>query len=89
MIESRCGILCFSCNFRETCGCGGCIETNGQPFYGDCPIAKCCQNNGINYCGECPDIPCDLLMKFSYDTEHGDNPKGARIEQCKKWKNEN
>lgn len=89
VIESRCGILCYSCEYREKCGCGGCIESNGHPFYGECPVADCCQNKGIAYCGECSQMPCELLTKFSCDPEHGDTPKGARIEQCKKWKDEN
>ena len=86
MIESKCGILCVSCEFREKYGCGGCIETGGHPFYGECSVANCCKNKGVTYCGECSDFPCELLVKFSCDPEHGDNPKGARIEQCKKWK---
>jgi hypothetical protein len=57
MIESRCGLLCSECDFRESCNCGGCIETNGHPFHGECPVAKCCQDKGYNHCGECPDIP--------------------------------
>ena len=89
MIESRCGILCYSCEYREKCGCGGCIETNGHPFYGECSLASCCQNKGFAHCGVCPQMPCELITKFSCDPEHGDTPKGARIEQCKKWKEEN
>ena len=27
--------------YKETCGCGGCIETNGHPFHGECPVAVC------------------------------------------------
>ena len=86
MIESKCGILCVSCDFRNKCGCGGCIETDGHPFYGGCSVADCCKNKSVAFCGECHEFPCDLLMRFSYDPKHGDNPKGARIEQCKKWK---
>ena len=89
MIDSRCGLHCSECDFKEKCGCGGCIETNGHPFYGECPIAVCCQNNGYTHCGECPDIPCKQLYDYSYlDEENGDNPPGARIEQCRRWKEE-
>ena len=87
-IDSRCGLHCTGCEYKESCGCGGCIETNGHPFHGECPVAVCCQNKGIVHCGECPDIPCELLTQYSCDSEHGDNPHGARIEQCKKWATE-
>ncbi len=116
MVESRCGLLCSECGFRESHNCGGCIETNGNPFHGECPVAKCCQDNGFTHCGECPVIPeacgisacikvdetgfhlcdtcdkttCGKLHAYSYtDSNHGDNPPGARVEQCKKWAKEN
>ncbi len=85
MIDSKCGLHCSTCEFKSTCGCGGCIQTNGHPFYGECSLAKCCQEKGVTYCGECKEFPCEFLKKFSCDPEHGDTPKGARIEECKKW----
>ena len=27
MIDSRCGLHCTTCTYKEPCGCGGCIET--------------------------------------------------------------
>ena len=56
-VQSRCGLLCSSCSFREPYGCGGCIETNGNPFHGECPVAKCCQDMGFQHCGECENLP--------------------------------
>lgn len=85
MVDSRCGLHCTGCGYKEACGCGGCIETKGQPFHGECPVAKCCQEKGFLHCGQCPDIPCDMLTGYSCDPEHGDTPHGARIEQCKLW----
>lgn len=85
-VDSHCGLHCTGCEYKITCGCGGCIETNGHPFHGECPVAVCCKNKGFLHCGECPDIPCELLTQYSCDPEHGDTPKGARIEQCKRWK---
>ncbi len=86
MIESRCGLLCGSCSYREPCKCGGCVETNGHPFHGECPVAECSQAKGYEHCGLCPEMPCEQLYAYSYlDKEHGDNPPGARIEQLKKW----
>ena len=32
---------------------------------------------------------CEQLYAYSYlDKEHGDNPPGARVEQCKRWAKE-
>jgi len=85
-VQSRCGLLCRTCSFREPCNCGGCIETMGNPFHGKCPVATCCQNKGFQHCGECPDIPCEQLKEYSCsDSEHADKPKGARIALCRKW----
>jgi len=91
-VQSRCGLLCDFCKYKESHGCGGCIETNGHPFYGECPIAECCQKQGYTHCGDCDRIPdkncksCEGLYAYSYeDPEHGDNPPGARIEMCKAW----
>lgn len=85
VIDTRCGLSCASCVFRESTGCGGCIATNGHPFHGECSVAICCQDKGLLHCGECPDFPCQMLHEYSFDDKHGDNPKGARIEQCKQW----
>lgn len=84
--QSRCGLLCMECGYRESFKCGGCIETNGHPFHGECPIAVCCQSKGYAHCGQCPELPCEPLYAYSYlDKEHGDNPPGARIERLKRW----
>ena len=83
MCESRCGILCSQCSYKEQVGCKGCINIK-KPFWGDsCPLKSCCENKAHKHCGMCKEFPCDLLKKFSYDKEQGDN--GRRIEQCKKW----
>lgn len=86
-VQSRCGLLCMGCSWREPCHCGGCAETNGHPFHGECPIAMCCQRKGYAHCGECADMPCDKLYAYSFtDAEHGDKPAGARISVLKYWK---
>ena len=85
-VQSRCGLLCNGCDYRESHGCAGCIPLNGIPFWGECPVAKCCQGKGYEHCGECPDIPCDILNGFSCgDSEHSDKPEGARIAVCRAW----
>lgn len=89
MVESRCGLKCSECSYREPFGCGGCVETNGNPFHGQCRVAKCCQDKGQHHCGQCKEVPCDVLYHFSFlDKEHGDNPPGKRIEQVKLWASE-
>lgn len=86
MIRSRCGILCDECAFRESMNCKGC-ENIDKPFWADsCPIKSCSETNGKEHCGMCNKFPCDMLHKFSYDKERGDN--GKRIEQCKIWSEE-
>lgn len=89
MIDSRCGLHCTGCGYKESCGCKGCIETSGHPFHGECPVAVCCQSRGSVHCGECFEFPCELLKRYSCDPEHGDIPHGARIEQCRQWRNSN
>lgn len=86
MVDSRCGLHCTDCAWKESAGCGGCIESEGHPFHGECPIALCCQNRGHLHCGQCADLPCEKLYAYSYlDPEHGDNPPGARIEVLRRW----
>lgn len=51
-------------------------------FWGDCPIAKCNLDKKLQNCSKCPDFPCELLNKFAYDKEQGDN--GQRIENLRK-----
>lgn len=83
MIESRCGILCSECSYKEQMNCRGCISIE-KPFWGDlCPVKSCCESKRQEHCGECSDFPCELLNKFAYDKEQGDN--GKRIEQCICW----
>ncbi len=85
-VTSRCGLMCNGCTYKASHNCGGCIETNGHPFYGECPIALCCQDKGFTHCGECPDMPCEQLHAYSCDGgEHSDKPPGARLELLKCW----
>lgn len=85
-VQSRCGLLCTWCTYKEPCNCKGCIAQSGKPFWGECDVAQCCQDKGYSHCGECADIPCDNLRGLSYgDDEHNDRPEGARIEVCQAW----
>jgi hypothetical protein len=83
MIESRCGILCSQCHYREEVGCEGCTNID-KPFWGDsCPVKDCCEGRGHEHCGLCDEFPCKLLTGFAYNVEQGDN--GKRIEACRGW----
>ena len=87
-VQSRCGLLCKWCEYREQFNCGGCTAMNGKaPWgHGDCDVAKCCQDKGYAHCGECADMPCENLRGLSYgDDEHNDKPEGARIAVCRAW----
>lgn len=58
-VQSRCGLLCNFCTYKYSHGCGGCVETNGNPFHGECLVAKCCQDKGYTHCGECEYLPSE------------------------------
>lgn len=82
MIESRCGIKCNECEYKEKVNCTGCV-TISKPFWGECPVKTCCENKELENCGLCDQFPCDSLNQFAYDKEQGDD--GARIKQCECW----
>lgn len=83
MIESRCGLKCSECSYREAMNCQGCTQT-AKPFWApSCPIKSCCNDQKHEHCGQCAKFSCDLLKQFAFDEKQGDN--GERIEQCKRW----
>jgi general stress protein 26 len=87
-VQSRCGLLCKWCKYKEPMNCPGCIALNGKASWSDdyCDVSKCCIDKGYAHCGECPDMPCENLKGLSYgNDEHNDKPEGARIEACKAW----
>ena len=84
MVESRCGLLCSKCEYREQMGCSGCTQIK-KPFWGDsCPVKSCCESKAHAHCGVCDSFTCELLHSFAYDENQGDD--GKRIERCKAWK---
>ena len=84
MIESRCGILCGKCEFKESMGCKGCVHIE-KPFWGEsCPVKSCCEGKGHAHCGQCGEFPCALAEQFAYDPQQGDS--GVRLEQCREWR---
>ena len=86
MFDTYCGLKCSICEFKEKNNCVGCIATKGKPFHGNCEIADCAISRNKRWCGECGDFPCEILKKYSFNKEHGDN--GKRIEYCKALKAE-
>lgn len=86
MVESRCGIVCSECGYRDKGQCKGCMMID-KPFWGDgCPVKNCCEGKTLKHCGECGSFSCELLVSFAYDEHQGDD--GKRIEQCRKWAEE-
>lgn len=85
---SYCGLMCNNCEWKEPNNCKGCVASGGNPFYGSCPIAACAKSRDLAHCGECDALPCDLMKEYSCgESEHADNPKGARIDVVKMWAN--
>lgn len=79
--DSYCGLYCKDCQLRDTCGCKGCIASQGNSFHGRCDVAECAKGKSRRFCGECGEFPCQLLKSYAYDPEHGDS--GQRIENCR------
>lgn len=78
-----CGNYCGSCAWRESAGCPGCKATGGKPFWGECDKASCCMEKKYEHCGGCPQLPCQKLLDFFGDEEHGDD--GVRLRNLKNW----
>lgn len=87
MIESRCGLKCSECKYKDIMKCAGCLAIK-KPFWGKaCPIKNCCEGKGVENCGLCSKFACKELHEFAYDPAQGD--EGVRIEQCQDWAAEN
>jgi hypothetical protein len=86
LVQSRCGLRCNECEWVEKANCPGCLNAHGKPFHGECVVAICCEDRDLLHCGKCDDFPCEKLIAFAYDSEHGDN--GERIETLRKWLSE-
>jgi hypothetical protein len=83
MIETRCGVKCSECKYKEIMKCPGCLNIK-KPYWGkSCPIKNCCERQHKENCGLCPKFPCKELHEFAYDPLIGN--EGTRIEQCQDW----
>ena len=86
MIETRCGMKCSECKYRDVMKCPGCLKMK-KPYWGKrCPIKDCCEGQGLENCGFCPNFPCKELHEFAYDPLTGS--EGDRIDQCRDWATE-
>ncbi len=79
-VQSRCGLLCNFCSFKELHNCVGCIETNGHPFHGKCRLASCCQDKGYTHCGECESLPDSCQV--THDNKKGKSCGGCKTTSC-------
>jgi len=80
-LAARCGIYCGECEYREEFNCSGCIDNEGEIFWGECDVAKCCIQKGLEHCGKCEDFVCDCLHDYAFSESEGDD--GKRIEELK------
>ncbi len=82
MFESRCGVLCNSCERKEMVKCKGCVNIE-KPFWGgECGVKACCEDKKLKHCGVCESFPCDMLS--SMGKEFGYDP-APRLEALRKW----
>ncbi len=85
MCESRCGLLCGSCQGREEADCKGCVNMT-LPFWGgECGVKSCCEGKGLDHCGQCHSFPCEMLATMG--AEQGYDPE-PRLAQCRRWARE-
>lgn len=61
MSKSICGLDCGTCQLSNTCG--GCAETGGKPFGGECMVAACCRQKTAD-CGDFSQNVCGLKQKL-------------------------
>ncbi len=82
MFESRCGVLCNSCERKAAVGCKGCVNME-KPFWGgECGVKTCCESRKLDHCGKCADFPCDMLANLG--REFGYDPL-PRLDALRKW----
>ena len=79
---AMCGLDCGVCIYKKDNSCPGCSALKGKMFWGRCRVALCCAKKNLAHCGQCKFFPCDKLMSFAYDKEHGD-ADGSRIQNIK------
>ena len=85
MFESRCGVLCDSCERKEQVSCTGCLTMEKTFWGGECGVKTCCEAKELGHCGECEIFPCEMLSNMG--KEQGFDPL-IKIEQCRIWANE-
>ena len=66
MSDTICGVDCAQCSMKDVCG--GCAETNGRPFGGECVVAECCKGKGSARCEGCGDAVCGAAFTGEAET---------------------
>lgn len=84
MVESRCGLRCSECEWRDIMKCEGCLKISKPYWAKSCPIKACVEGKKIEHCGECGKFPCKQLHEFAFDPATGN--EGTRIETLTDWK---
>lgn len=84
MVESRCGLLCSECKYREIMKCEGCLKIR-KPYWGrSCPIKTCVEGKNLTHCGQCQRFPdCKKLHEFAFDPATGS--EGTRFDVLTGW----
>ncbi len=83
MVESRCGLLCSECQYRDIMKCEGCLKIK-KPYWGkSCPIKSCVESKNLEHCGQCQRFACKRLHEFAFDPATGS--EGTRIETLTEW----
>lgn len=86
MAESRCGLLCSECKYREIMKCPGCFNIK-KPYWGpNCAVKNCCEKKKLEHCGLCENFPCKQLHEFCYDP--ATESEGTHIENLTQWASE-
>ncbi len=66
-----CGIVCGHCKYLGQ-PCLGCGRQQGKPFHGGaCEVYACVAVRGLEHCGECSEFPCERIVAFATDPQHG------------------
>ncbi|MFW9943148.1 MAG: DUF3795 domain-containing protein [Candidatus Thorarchaeota archaeon] len=77
-----CGGICDPCSFFRESKCKGCLEHEGDLFWGKCEIYKCITEKSVEHCGFCSEFPCErLITQYDPNIPNGKQEAIFRIGQ--------